>query len=72
MNSLLQALYMTPEFRYFVYRWNHDATLHGPQVMSDSSERETEKGSGCPPVSESVYVYAFVNAWVDGWVNGCA
>jgi len=29
MNSLLQSLYMTPEFRSFIYRWNYNPDLHG-------------------------------------------
>lgn len=31
MNSLLQALYMTPEFRGFLYSWNYQEDLHGPR-----------------------------------------
>eukprot|EP01052_Picozoa_sp_SAG31_P050677 SAG31_NODE_11675_length_1007_cov_2.201542_2_plen_132_part_00 len=30
MNSLLQALYMTPEFRSSVYKFRHDQSKHGP------------------------------------------
>ncbi len=29
MNSLLQSLYMTPEFRQFIYSWKFNEDLHG-------------------------------------------
>ena len=29
MNSLLQALYMTPEFREVIYNWRYDKEIHG-------------------------------------------
>ena len=29
MNSLLQSLYMTPEFRQFIYSWKYNEDLHG-------------------------------------------
>ncbi|CDW83714.1 ubiquitin carboxyl-terminal hydrolase family protein [Stylonychia lemnae] len=29
MNSLLQSLYMTPEFRQFIYSFNYNSDLHG-------------------------------------------
>lgn len=29
MNSLLQSLYMTPEFRQFIYSWQYIPDLHG-------------------------------------------
>jgi ubiquitin carboxyl-terminal hydrolase 47 len=28
MNSLLQALYMTPDFRRMIYKWNYDAAIN--------------------------------------------
>ena len=31
MNSLLQSLYMTPEFRTFIYSWDYNAKLCGPK-----------------------------------------
>ena len=34
MNSLLQALYMTPEFRSAVYRFRHDPDVHGSPESS--------------------------------------
>ncbi|CDW75353.1 ubiquitin carboxyl-terminal hydrolase [Stylonychia lemnae] len=34
MNSLLQALYMTPEFRQFIYSWDYNPDLHGNQEYS--------------------------------------
>jgi ubiquitin C-terminal hydrolase len=32
MNSLLQTLYMTPEFRQRLYRWHYDPEKHGPEA----------------------------------------
>ena len=29
LNSLLQTLYMAPEFRRGVYEWQYDPSLHG-------------------------------------------
>jgi len=34
MNSLLQALYMTPEFRQFIYTWSYNEDLHGERDYS--------------------------------------
>ena len=34
MNSLLQALYMTPEFRQKLYLWKYDAEKHGEDKES--------------------------------------
>jgi ubiquitin C-terminal hydrolase len=34
MNSLLQALYMTPEFRQFIYTWGYNPNLHGEKDYS--------------------------------------
>ena len=31
MNSLLQTLYMTPEFREALYKWEYDETKESPQ-----------------------------------------
>ena len=31
MNSLLQCLFMTPEFRKKIYEWNYDRLIHGPK-----------------------------------------
>jgi ubiquitin C-terminal hydrolase len=28
MNSLLQTLFMTPEFRYGIYKWNYNPKIH--------------------------------------------
>mmetsp|Transcript_6713 Transcript_6713/g.11933 ORF Transcript_6713/g.11933 Transcript_6713/m.11933 type:complete len:1054 (+) Transcript_6713:8001-11162(+) len=32
MNSLLQTLYMTPEFRQRLYCWQYDSVKHGPEA----------------------------------------
>ncbi|XP_054273738.1 ubiquitin carboxyl-terminal hydrolase 47 isoform X2 [Macrosteles quadrilineatus] len=32
LNSLLQALYMTPEFRNALYNWQYDSTINGHQA----------------------------------------
>ena len=29
MNSVLQSLFMTPEFRTEIYRWQYDKEVHG-------------------------------------------
>lgn len=34
MNSLLQTLYMTPEFRQFLYQFQHDPDTHGDREYS--------------------------------------
>jgi ubiquitin carboxyl-terminal hydrolase 47 len=34
MNSLLQSLYMTPEFRQFIYTWHYNQDLHGNKQYS--------------------------------------
>src|SRR5690554_4669015 len=32
LNSLVQALFMLPEFRLAVYNWEYDADLHGEEA----------------------------------------
>ena len=32
LNSLLQSLYMTPEFRLNILKWKYDPNLHGPKL----------------------------------------
>jgi len=32
LNSLLQTLFMTPEFKKNILKWKYDAALHGPKV----------------------------------------
>lgn len=34
MNSLLQTLFMTPEFRNAIYKWNYSSNTHGKQEDS--------------------------------------
>eukprot|EP00961_Rhodomonas_salina_P068321 917109-Rhodomonas_salina.2 len=34
LNSLIQTLYMTSDFRSFVYRWHHNPSRHGPKENS--------------------------------------
>ena len=29
LNSLIQSLFMTPEFRYHIFKWNYDMNFHG-------------------------------------------
>ena len=32
MNSLLQSLFMTPEFRQFLYSWSYREDIHGDKA----------------------------------------
>ena len=34
MNSLLQTLFMTPEFRSLIYTWHYDPNTHGSEEDS--------------------------------------
>lgn len=34
MNSAIQTLYMTPEFRKAVFAWRYDADIHGNKDYS--------------------------------------
>jgi ubiquitin C-terminal hydrolase len=34
MNSLLQTLFMTPEFRYNIYKWKYDPKIHPKETDS--------------------------------------
>ena len=34
MNSVLQTLYMTPDFRRFIYSWRYNPDLHGDKDYS--------------------------------------
>lgn len=33
LNSLLQTLFMTPEFRKAIFSWHYDSTIHGPEQL---------------------------------------
>lgn len=41
MNSLLQTLFMTPEFRYGIYRWSYNEKIHPKE--SDSIIYQLQK-----------------------------
>ncbi|CAN0344300.1 unnamed protein product, partial [Ectocarpus sp. 13 AM-2016] len=46
MNSLLQTLFMTPEFRSALYEWKH-----GPQSSSGGTADEGSSSAPTPPVA---------------------
>jgi ubiquitin C-terminal hydrolase len=54
MNSLLQTLYMTPEFRRSLYQWRYDPAVHGDE--QDCIPLQLQRLFGQLQLSERFYV----------------
>lgn len=54
MNSLLQTLYMTPEFRHSLYQWRYDPAVHGDE--QDCIPLQLQRLFGQLQLSDRVYV----------------
>lgn len=64
LNSLLQTLYMTPEFRNAIYEWKFES-------KAENEETEQAEATKCIPYQlQRLFLQLQVRAWLVVWLMG--